>query len=114
VPNRREARRKAREAAAQQRQAAERADAALAARSGTRLADWAPITSEEEAALVWDVLTAVMRAHPDGGGMRTAMTGDDRWLVVAYPAPAHDGTALLRLPQGRMACENWRIEVRRA
>ncbi len=114
VPNRREARRKAREAAARQREAAERADAALAARSGARLADWDRVTSEEEATLVWDVLTAVMRAHPDGSGVRTAMTGDDRWLVVAHPAPADAMTAALALPQGRVACENWRIEVRRA
>ena len=114
VPDRRDARRKAREAAARQREAADRADEALRSRSGTCLADWAPVTSEEEAVLVWEVLTAIMRAHPDDDGTRTAITADDRWLIVAHPAPEAIPTALVTLPQGRLACENWRIEVRRA
>ena len=30
-------------------------------RSGTYLADWSPVTSQEEAAVVWDLLTSVLR-----------------------------------------------------
>lgn len=114
VPNRREARRRAREAARRQREATEQAEAALAARSGSHLSDWSPVSSAEEADLVWDLLTAVLRAAPDHEGTRTALTGDDRWIVLAYPAPADRPSAVLGMPDGRVACENWKIEVTRA
>lgn len=114
VPNRREARRKARVAARQQREAAERAEQTLAARSGSHLSDWAPVSSAEEAALVWDLLTVVLRSEPGRDGTRTALTGDDRWLILAHPAPPGRPSAVLSLPEGRVACENWRIEVTRA
>lgn len=45
VPNRREARRAASETARLQREAAEGAERAIAARSGTHLADWSPVAS---------------------------------------------------------------------
>jgi len=114
VPNRREARRAAREAAARQREAADRAEQALAARSGAHLADWSPVVSAEEAALIWDVLTSILRSTPDHSGVRTTLTGDDRWIVLAYPAPALCPSAVLTMPDGRVACENWKIEVTRA
>ena len=47
-------------------------------------------------------------------GVRTTLTGDDRWIVLAYPAPAECPSAVLAMPEGRVACENWRIEVTRA
>jgi uncharacterized protein (TIGR02677 family) len=114
VPNRREARRAAREAAARQREATERAEQALAARSGTYLADWSPVVSQEEAAVVWDLLTSVLRTAPDRAGVRTTLTGDDRWIVLAYPAPAAYPSAVVTMPGGRVACENWKIEVTRS
>lgn len=114
VPNRRGARRAAREAAARQREAAERAEQALAARSGTCIADWSPVASQEEAAVVWDLLTSVLRTAPDRAGVRTTLTGDDRWIVLAYPAPLECPSAVLAMPEGRVACENWKIEVTRA
>jgi uncharacterized protein (TIGR02677 family) len=113
VPNRREARRAAREAADRQREAADAADRALAARSGSYLADWSLIASEQEAVTVWDVLTCVLRASPDPLGVRTAFTEDDRWKVVAHPAPPDRRDAILAFPDGHLACENWRIEVTR-
>jgi uncharacterized protein (TIGR02677 family) len=114
VPNRREARRAARAAAARQRESAEAADQALAARSGLHLADWARVASAEEASIVWDVLTSVLRAAPDSLGVRTAYTEDDRWKVVAHPAPRDRREAVLAFPEGHLACENWMIEVTRA
>ena len=114
VPNRREARRAAREAAARQREAAERAERAIAARSGTYLADWSPVASQEEAAVVWDLLTSVLRTAPDPAGVRSTLTGDDRWIVLAHPAPPERPSAVLTMPEGRVSCENWRIEVTRA
>ena len=114
VPNHREARRAARHAAAAQRVAAERAEQVIASRSGAYLAEWPEISSEEEAAIVWDLLTAVLRSEPDDNGVRIALSGDDRWIVLAYPAPLARPSALLATPDGRVACENWRIEVSRA
>ena len=114
VPNRRDARRAAREAAQQQRERTETAERALAARSGEYLADWAPVVSDEEAAIVWDLLTVVLRAAPGEDGTRTALTEDDRWLAIAYPSPPARPSAVLSLPEGHLACENWRIEVTRA
>jgi uncharacterized protein (TIGR02677 family) len=114
VPNRREARRAAREAARAQREAVEHAEQALAARSGTHLADWSAVASREEAEVVWDLLTSVLRSAPGDDGIRTTLTGDDRWIVLAYPAPPERPSAVLVMPDGRVACENWRIEVTRA
>jgi uncharacterized protein (TIGR02677 family) len=114
VPNRREARRAAREAARVQREAAERAERTIAARSGTRLADWSPVASPEEAEVVWDLLTSVLRSVPGDDGVRSTLTGDDRWIVFAYPAPPERPSAVLTMPDGRVACENWKIEVTRA
>jgi uncharacterized protein (TIGR02677 family) len=114
VPNRREARRAAREAAARQRESAEAADRALAARSGSYLADWSLIANAEEASVVWDVLTSVLRTAPDSRGVRMAFTEDDRWKVVAYPAPPDRPDAVLAFPEGHLACANWKIEVTRA
>jgi uncharacterized protein (TIGR02677 family) len=113
VPNRREARRAAREAAKRQRKATEQAERALAARSGEYLADWTPISSAEEASIVWDMLTAVLRTEPGLDGTRTALTSDDRWKVLAHPAPTASPSAVLIMPEGRVACENWNIQVTR-
>lgn len=113
VPNRREARRRAREAGDLERAAASRAEESLVARSGSRLADWTPVTTAQEAALVWEVLTTVMRATPGRSGARTALTGDDRWRVTAAAAPPDAPVAVLNMPEGRVACENWLITVRR-
>jgi uncharacterized protein (TIGR02677 family) len=114
VPNHREARQAARRAAAVQRAAVERAEQVIVGRSGAYLAEWPTISSGEEAAIVWELLTAIMRSAPDDGGVRTALSGDDRWIVMAYPAPPNRPSALLTTPDGRVACENWRIEVSRA
>jgi uncharacterized protein (TIGR02677 family) len=114
VPNHRAARQAARQAAEAQRAAAERAERAIASRSGAYLAEWPAISSDAEAAIVWDLLTAVLRTTPDANGIRTALTGDDRWIVLAHPAPPIRPSALLSTPDGFLACENWRIEVSRA
>jgi uncharacterized protein (TIGR02677 family) len=114
VPNRREARRAAREAARVQREAVECAEQVIVARSGTYMAGWSAVASREEADIVWDLLTSVMRSAPGDDGIRTTLTGDDRWIVLAYPAPPDCPSAVLAMPDGLVACENWRIEVTRA
>jgi uncharacterized protein (TIGR02677 family) len=114
VRSHRVARQAARQAAEIQRAEAERAERAIADRSGSYLAEWPAISSSAEAAIVWDLLTAVLRTAPDERGVRIALTGDDRWMVMAYPAPPARPSALLNTPDGSLACENWRIEVSRA
>lgn len=114
VPNHRDARRAARHAAAKQRAEAERAEQTITSRSGAYLGEWPEISNGEEAAIVWDLLTAILRSAPDDSGVRTALSGDDRWIVMAYPAPPARPSAVLATPDGWVACENWRIEVSRA
>ena len=114
VPNHRAARHAAREAARQQRAATERAELVIAGRSGVHLAEWPTVASGEEAAILWELLTAIMRTAPDAAGTRTALTGDDRWLVMAYPPPPGIPSAQMATPDGDIACENWRIEITRA
>ena len=64
VPNHRAARQAARQAAETQRAAAERAEQVIAARSGAYLAEWPEIASDAEAAIIWDLLAAVLRTRP--------------------------------------------------
>jgi hypothetical protein len=54
-----------------------------------------------------------MRATPGWSGARTALTGDDRCRVTAAAAPPGGPVAVLTMPEGRVACENWLITVRR-
>ncbi len=114
VPNHRAARQAARQAAEAQRAEAGLAEQAIVGRSGAYLTEWPAISSRAEATILWDLLTAVMRTAPDASGVRTALTGDDRWIVMAHPAPPARPSALVATPDGLLACENWRIEVSRA
>lgn len=114
VPNHRAARRAARQAAERQRAAMDQAERAIAGRSGAWLSDWTAISSSEEASILFEIVTAVMRTPPDASGIRTAVTADDRWIVQAHPARPARPSALLRTPGGWLSCENWRIEVSRA
>lgn len=114
VPDRRAARSLARQAAERQRALRDRAEKEIAGRSGAYLSDWTAISSTEEASIFWEILTAVLRTPPDTAGIRTAVTGDDRWIIQAHPAPPGRRSAVLHTPDGRIACENWRIEVSRA
>jgi uncharacterized protein (TIGR02677 family) len=114
VPSHRAARRAARQAGQAQRAEAELAEQAIAVRSGAYLDEWPPVSSRAEAEIVWDLLAAVLRTAPDASGIRAALTGDDRWIVMAYPAPPGRPSALLATPDGFLACENWLIEVSRA
>ncbi len=113
VPDRRRARREAHRRAQAERTLAEAAELSLLARSGLHLADWTPIDQRAEAALAWDLLTAVMRRQPDDGAIRTAYSRDGRFKVVAYAAPADVPSAVIAMPDGQLACANWRLELTR-
>lgn len=113
APSHRHARREARRAAEMERAAIEQAEQAILAKSGTYIADWGGLGSREETAILWELLTSVLRAHPDESGLREAISADDRWIVVAHPAPPDRRSAVLVTPDGNLACENWWLEVSR-
>lgn len=113
VPNRRAAREAARHAAAVDRDERARAEQELLRRSGRQLADWEPVELRAESALIWELLTALLRQRPDVEGIRQTYSRDGRWRVTASPAPPDRRTAVIVLPDGRLACENWRLTVDR-
>jgi uncharacterized protein (TIGR02677 family) len=113
VPDRRRARSEAHRLAQAERAQAEAAERRLLARSGLHLADWTPIGHRAEAALAWDLLTAVMRRQPDEGAVRTAYSRDGRFKVVAHAAPVDVPSAVVAMPDGQLACANWRLEMTR-
>ena len=76
-----------------------RAEQAILARSGRHLADWAPVTSAKKPPSSGTCSPPCCAPAPDDGGVRTALSGDDRWLVMAYPSPPERPSAVLRLPR---------------
>jgi uncharacterized protein (TIGR02677 family) len=113
LPDRRAARAAARRQAEQARADLAIAEHTLLGRSGVHLADWDPL-GQAETGIVWEVLTAIMRARPDKHGVRMAYNHDGSWHMVAFPAPAEQPSAVIHTPHGRLACENWRLELSRA
>lgn len=113
----RSAARRSRAAAAAARAEAE---AGLRQRSGTRLAEWGPLT-RAELDLLLD-LVGVSRRAPGGampaagatwsaGATRSAVTGDGRWRITLTD-PAHAGdTATLDTPDGGFTTTNWRFDL---
>ncbi|MGW4091710.1 DUF2397 domain-containing protein [Nocardia sp. NPDC004750] len=100
----RAAARRARTAALAQRREAE---AALRARSGTELADWAPL-SEPELRMLLDLL-ATARARR-GEPQRAGVTEDGRWRVT-LTEPAVAGAITLDCPHGRFVTRNWHFTL---
>ena len=73
-----------------------------------------PLGSPCHAVRAGDLVFVGALGAPEDTGIRTALTGDDRWIVLAHPAPPARPSALLATPDGFVACENWQIEVSRA
>jgi uncharacterized protein (TIGR02677 family) len=84
------------------------AEAALRARSGSRLSDWAPL-SGPELDLLLELLGVARRR--DGENIRSGVTGDGRLRVTLVPPDAGPTTTTLRGPQGRLVTVNWRFEL---
>lgn len=113
LPDRREARRAARRSAEQGRWRSEAAERVVLARSGAHVAEWPPVETAEEAAIIWELVGAVLRCRPDDTGVRLTYSRDGRWEVRAFPAPPARPSAVIATPVGRLACENWRFELTR-
>lgn len=100
-----EARKHARAAAARERADLARAEAALAQRSGTRLAQWSELDAPQ--AELFLHLVSDARNSRQGDGSMTGMSSDGRWRVTLRPRP---GSAVIRTPNGRLVLEDAVVE----
>jgi uncharacterized protein (TIGR02677 family) len=101
------ARAEARRRAARDRADLARAEAALAARSGSRLADWAPLDAEQADLLLRLISTA--RDHRQDDGTLLGTSADGRWRLRLTPTdpPAY---AVLRTAEGRLVLPDALVE----
>ncbi|WP_345626033.1 DUF2397 domain-containing protein [Rugosimonospora acidiphila] len=110
IQDRAEGRRAAKERTAQVQAAAARTEAGVLARSGQRLSQWRNLTGPElEMLLV--MLGVVAGARPDSAGVRTATTGDDRWMLRADPPPTDAPAAVVHTPDGRLVHPDIRLHI---
>ncbi|MFJ2668745.1 DUF2397 domain-containing protein [Nocardia fluminea] len=97
----------ARQARAAALAARREAEATLAARSGTQMHEWAPL-SEHEFEFLRELLSSA-RGSSDRV-QREAVTEDGRWSV-GFIAPMDASMAALATPDGRFVTKNWRFEL---
>lgn len=102
------ARAAARAQAAHDRADLARAEAALAARSGTDLSTWGPLTAIE-AQLLLDLLSSARNARQPDGSL-IGVSPDGRWRLRLQPS-VPSRTAILHTPDGRLALADARIEI---
>lgn len=100
-----EARKHARAAAARERADMARAEAALAQRSGTRLAHWSELDAPQ--AELFLHLISDARNSRRGDGTMTGTSSDGRWRMTLHPSP---GSAVIRTPNGRLILEDALVE----
>ncbi len=84
------------------------AEAALRARSGTCLAEWAPVT-DPELELLLELFGLARRVDRDGS--RSGLTGDGRWRVRLRPPGDGVSAATMTSPIGSLVTVNWRFEL---
>ncbi|HEX2298533.1 MAG TPA: DUF2397 family protein, partial [Pseudonocardiaceae bacterium] len=84
------------------------AETSLRARSGTRLAEWAPLTGPE-LELLLELFGLARRTDRDGS--RSGCTGDGRWRVRLLPPANGVGAARVTSPAGALVTVNWRFEL---
>lgn len=100
-----EARKHARAVAARERADLARAEAALAQRSGTRLAQW-PELDAPQAELFLHLVSDARNSRRADGTM-TGTSSDGRWRMTLRPRP---GSAVIRTPHGRLVLEDALVE----
>ncbi|SDB93653.1 TIGR02677 family protein [Raineyella antarctica] len=108
IPDMAGARAEARSRAARDRADLALAEAALAARSGTRLADWDPLDAAQTDLFLRLVSDARDNRTPDG--TQTGLSADGRWRLVLHPVePA--AYAVLHTPDGRLLLPDAYVEI---
>jgi len=103
------ARAEARRQAARDRADMARAEAALAARSGTRLSEWAPLDAVQTDLLLQLVSDARDHRQPDGTLL--GRSADGRWGLAISPIDPPT-FAVLRTPDGRLVLPDGLAELR--
>lgn len=84
------------------------AEAGLGRRSGTRFADWEPLSEPE-----FDLLLEFLGAARTGDNTnRTGVTGDGRWRVKLSAPVDGPTTVSLQSPRGQLATVNWRFDLK--
>lgn len=107
MPDMAAARAEARRRAARERADLARAEEALAARSGTRLAEWEPLDAPQADLLLRLVSAARDNAQSDGS--MVGLSGDGRWRMRLNPVQP-PGFAVLRTPDGRLVLPDAHVE----
>lgn len=105
IVDRRAARAEARRRALRDQRDQERAARSLSERSGTALSTWSALTAME-AELLLDLI-ADSRHHVAADGSRTATSADGRWRLRLTPS---EGSAVLRIPEGRLVLADGMVE----
>lgn len=100
-----EARHQARLIAAREQADAERAGAALVARSGTAFSEWAELDESETTLLL--ELISISRNDTFSAGLQHGISPDGRWRLTLHPRP---GSAVLSTPQGRLVLPDALVE----
>lgn len=107
IPDLAAARAEARRRAARERADLARAEAALLARSGTRLSEWTPLDAAQAELLFALISTARDHRRPDG--TLEGVSADGRWRVVLR-AVEPPGLAVLHTPEGRLVLADAHVE----
>lgn len=108
IPDTAAARAEARRRAAKESADLAIAESALAARSGTRLAEWDPLDSAQTDIFLRLVSDARDHRRPDGS--QVGLSADGRWRLVLRPVepPAY---AVLHTPEGRLVLPDAHVEI---
>lgn len=113
IPDRREGRRLARNAAAAARLREAEIVSGIVRRSGTWLSTWSDLSRGQLDALLV-LLAAVAAARHGVPGPVEARSGDGRWLVRAEPAGPDDPPAVVHALEGRLVHPDLRLTVLRS
>ena len=95
--------------AARDRAAAAETEAALAARTGSALSEWAAL-SQGEADLLLDMISAARARPPGPDGVQLGLSSDGRWTLRMTPVTP-PRSAVLRMPSGRLILADALVEV---
>jgi uncharacterized protein (TIGR02677 family) len=110
IPDRSAGRATARAQYARERHAAARVRVAILARTGRHLSGWGEV-DEQELATLLTLLAAIATAPVGEDGLRTAVTGDGLWHVIAYPPPPGTPSAVLHTGEGRLVHPDVRLLI---
>jgi uncharacterized protein (TIGR02677 family) len=108
IPDLAIARGEARRRAARERVDLDRAETAMASRSGTRLGDWAPLDAGQ--ADLFLRLLSTARDERTSDGTMTGLSADGRWRLTLTPVEP-PSFAVLQTPEGRLVLRDAHVDI---